>query len=381
MPKRRTEDVVHVVMTDHRVQRRPPYRDVLAELTERHPTEREEYRGEVVPYYPSTLSRAGDALYLAVAQVVMKNNLRGGVAELARQVARQQPREAEWYIQLGQAWHASGEPVKAVTAYEQAVRLRPRGLRELRALAQGLKSSGQVFRSAEVLRQAIQISPSDAGSWYQIGALGLAGSGRSDEAMEKLQKAIALDPDLPGVYTTLAALETAAGQTDRAEASLRKALLIDPYDAAAWDLAGRALTDRRRFPEALFDFERAIRYRPDFGAYLYDFALTLSIAGELDRARETAEAAVRADPNLSEPHLLLGRLFAGRRQLPEAAKEYREALRLRPDFGRTRLDLASVLAAQGDMGQAVEQLREAAKGTDQEVARLATEALQRLGQR
>jgi hypothetical protein len=45
------------------------------------------------------------------------------------------------------------------------------------------------------------------------------------------------------------------------------------------------------------------------------------------------------------------------------------------------LDLASVLAAQGDMEQAVEQLREASKSNDPEAARLAVDALQRLGRR
>ena len=46
MPKRRTEDVVHVVMTDHFIERRPPDRDLLANLAERHPTEAEEYRAK-----------------------------------------------------------------------------------------------------------------------------------------------------------------------------------------------------------------------------------------------------------------------------------------------------------------------------------------------
>src|SRR5690242_13695831 len=32
MPKRRTEDVVHVVMTDHYIQRRKPSGDLLAEI-------------------------------------------------------------------------------------------------------------------------------------------------------------------------------------------------------------------------------------------------------------------------------------------------------------------------------------------------------------
>ena len=90
-----------------------------------------------------------------------------------------------------------------------------------------------------------------------------------------MQKAIALDPDLPGEYTTLAGIQAATGQMDRAESALREALRVDPYDAAAWDLAGRALAEKRQFPEAFYDFEKAIRHRPDFAPYLYDYALTL----------------------------------------------------------------------------------------------------------
>jgi tetratricopeptide (TPR) repeat protein len=381
MSKRRTDDVVHVVMTDHRIQRRPPPGDLLAEIPERHPTDAEEYIGEVVPYEPPALPRTGpDALYRALAQVAAKNNLRAGVAEFARQVALQQPRDAEWHIQLGDAWLAAGDPVKAVAAYERAVQLRPQMVRALQSLAKGLKASGQPARGVEILQHAIAIAPADAASWYQFGALDLA-LGRSGEALEKVQRAIALDPDITGGHTTLAAIQAAAGQRERAEAALREALRVDPYDAAAWDLAGRVLAEKGQFPEAFYNFEKAIRHRPGFAAYLYDYALTLHSANQFDRAQQNAEAAVQADPKLAEPHALLGRLFAGKRQLPEAAKEYQEALRLRPDFGRLRLDLASVLAAQGDMRQAVQELREAVKSSDPEVARLAAEALQRVGER
>jgi tetratricopeptide (TPR) repeat protein len=179
----------------------------------------------------------------------------------------------------------------------------------------------------------------------------------------------------------MAGIQAAAGQPDRAEAALREALRIDPYDAAAWDLAGRTLAGKRQFPEALYNFEKAIHHRPNFAPYLYDYALTLFSASQFDRAQESAEAAARADPKLAEAHALLGRLLVRKRQLPAAVKEYQEAVRLRPDFGQARMDLASVLVAQGDTQGAAQQLREAAKSNDPEVARLAAGALQRLGQR
>jgi FimV-like protein len=195
-----------------------------------------------------------------------------------------------------------------------------------------------------------------------------------------MQNAIALDPDLPGAYTTLAAIQTTTGQRERAEGALMDALRTDPYDAAAWDLAGRAATEKRQFPEALFDFERALLYRPDFAPYLYDYALALFTAGQFERAQQVAEASVRADSKIAETHALLGSLLARKRMLTEAAKEYQEAIRLRPDFNRPRLDLASVYVALGDMQRAIRQLQEAARSRDPEVARLATQALQRLGE-
>ena len=71
MPRRRADDAVHVVMTDHYIQRRRPDRDLLAPLPEMHDSERTSYRGEVVPLYPRHLPPGGESeLYLATAQVV-----------------------------------------------------------------------------------------------------------------------------------------------------------------------------------------------------------------------------------------------------------------------------------------------------------------------
>ena len=53
MPKRRAEDAVHTVMTDHYIQRRKPAGDPLASRKESETFEHGEYRGEVVSYYPA----------------------------------------------------------------------------------------------------------------------------------------------------------------------------------------------------------------------------------------------------------------------------------------------------------------------------------------
>ena len=103
MPKRRTDDVVHAVMTDHYIQRRKPARDLLAEIPERHDPD---YRGEVVLYYPRTLPKPEDELYLAVAQVSQSSNLSEGIARLSAAIQKYRPQRAEYYLQLGDALRA-----------------------------------------------------------------------------------------------------------------------------------------------------------------------------------------------------------------------------------------------------------------------------------
>ena len=379
MPKRRTEDVVHVVMTDHLIQRKPPARDLLANLSEVHLPESEQYRGEVVPYYPSSLPATPEnALYHGVAQVLMRNNLENGLAEMNQQIARAQPRESEFYMVLGEAWRSNRNLEKAAAAYEDALRLKPDSLRAMLALAQASQTLGRFRVADDILQRAIRLVPGNAPAWFQSGVVAYEG-GRVQEAIAKMAKAIKLDPDISGGHTGLAELLGRTGNTPTAEEQLRAALRLDPYDATACDLLGRVLAGKRQMEEALFDFQKTTRLRPDYAPHLYDYALALSSVNRFAESQSAVEAALRFDPAMPEAHALAGELYAGQRRFTEAAREYTEAVRLKPDFAQAHLDLARVLVAQGDTASAIEELRKAAAGPDPRVAETANQALRRLG--
>ena len=378
MPKRRAEDTPGMVMTDHLIQRRPPPGNLLAEFRERPP---EEYHGEVVPYYPSPLPPAPEnALYRAVAQVGLGNNVGVGLPVLATEIARQKPREAEFYLILGDAQQSAGRVAEALVAFRRAVELAPNSARAVRSLAGALSAGGQVAQAAETFQRALEIAPADPITWYRYGLFESA-SGRAAEAVQKIRKAIELDPSLPEQHASLADILAKSGQTEAAMAVVRDALRGDPYDETAWDIAGRVLTEKGEMAEALYDFARATRLRPGYGPYLYDFALALVRGDRFDEAQQRAEEAVRADPNLGDAHELLGGLFARKRQLAEAVREYQQCLALRPDSSRAHLRLGNVLAAQGDVEGASEHYRAAAQGPDTAVAQQAAQALRRIGAR
>jgi tetratricopeptide (TPR) repeat protein len=339
-------------MTDHLIQRRAPA-NALAEFAEHPP---EEYRGEVVPYYPSPLAETPlNALYRAVAQVGLGNNVISGLPELARLIDEIRPKEPEFYMVLGDGYKSVGKLTEAAAAYS---RIKPESARALRALA-----TVDPPHAEQILARAVQISPNDPESWFRYGVL--------TSSAERLQKAVTLDPWLPDQSRRLA-------EVTHSESALKDALRTDPFDDAAWDLGGRMMAEKGDSAQAFFDFERAIKLHPS-GQYMYDYALALARADRFDEAQNQAEMAVRANSDLVEVHELLGGLHARKKELPEAAREYAAALALKPDSARAQLQLGTVLAAEGDKEGAAVHFREAAKGHDAAVARQAEQALREMG--
>ena len=355
MPKRRADDAPHVIMTDHLIQRRAPA-NALRTFAER---PAEEYHGEVVPYYPVPMpATPQNALYRAVAQVGLGNNVASGLPELARLIGELQPRESEFYMVLGDGWKSVGKPREAAAAYRRALELKPDWARAIRALA-----TVDEPHAEQILADAVQIAPNDPESWFRYGVL--------TSSAERIQKAITLDPWLPDQSRRLA-------EITHTETALKDALRTDPFDDAAWDLGGRIMAEKRDFQAAFFNFERAIKLRPT-GRYMYDYALALVRADRFDDAQKEAAMAAHADPTLVEAHELLGGLHERKTEWSDAAMEYAAALALKPDLARVQLRLGVALAAQGDKDGAAARLREATKGSDAAIAQQAAQALRDLG--
>jgi tetratricopeptide (TPR) repeat protein len=344
-----------VIMTEHRIERFAPA-NALEPFAER---PAEEYRGEVVPYYPSPLQDTpSNDLYRAVAQVGLGNNVAAGMPELAKGIGEIKPKEPEFYMVLGDGWKSLGRVEEAAAAYRRALELKPDSMRAMRALA-----AVDTAHAREILARAVEIAPNDAESWFRYGVL--------TSSAERIQKAIALDPWLPDQSRRLA-------EITHSVAALNDALRTDPFDDAAWDLGGRIMTEKGEFAEAFFDFERAIRLQAS-AAYYYDYALAQVRAQRYDDAQKNAEAAVAADGAPMEAHELLGGLYLRKGDPAQAIGEYRAALAASPDLPRLHLRLGVALAAHGEREEAASQLRAAVNGSNAETARQAAAALREMG--
>jgi Flp pilus assembly protein TadD len=355
MPKRRTEDVIHAVMTDHWIQRRAPTHP-LARIAEREEFDANQYRGEVVPYHPPT---GINALYLAVAQVAQRSNLAGGLSRLSAEIEKQKSAQADFYIELGQAWLAAGKPEPAVQAFEQARERKPLSPVVLLNLGDALAEAGQLSRASAVLMHAVAIAPKDALLWYQLGIVD-SSAGREQEAIAAFEKSTALDPDIAEAHNLLGAALARRGNLDRARQELLRALQINPDLPEALGNLGHLLAARGDNAHAVFYFARSVQLKPGDADVQTNYSVALAGLGRFAEARKQIEAALYADPNSADAHNFRGTLLERQGKLVEGLSEFLEAIRLRPGFSRAHWNAARILDAEGEHAAAEEHRRQAA---------------------
>ena len=351
MQKRRTQDVIHAIMTDHWIQRRGPAS--VAPLRER--TEFDDsYRGEVVTYYPAK----ADPLLAATAQVTQKSNLAKGLPRLSSEIAAQRVARHEPYVELGQAWIAAGKVANSIGPFEEALRRKPDSIAAMLSLGDALTQSSQTARAVTVLNRAISVAPDEPLLRYQLG-LAHAKAGHAAEAEKALTKASSLDGDIAEVHSVLGGLLASRGDTRSAEAEWQTALAINPDLPEALSNMGQLLGLRGSLTAATFYLGRSVKVRPGDVETRINYSVALASVGKFQEAELQIEAAIQLAPQLPNAHFIKGSILEKRDQPGKALTEMEIAIRLRPDYVAAHLSAARILKAKGDAAGAEMHLQKA----------------------
>lgn len=412
MPKRRTDDVVQVVMTDHWIQRRPPSGDLTAPIEEVLESGDELYRGEVALYYPPEPPPDDGELYLATAQVYEQTNLEAGIPRLRELIELERPPEADFYFQLAEAyWHDDRTP-EALEWFEQTLERNPNHQIALRNFGLALTRLGRAEEARSLLRRAVEADPNDAKAWTNLGDV-LLGLGQAAAARTALEQALTVDPDSPQAlhnlarvraalgdvegakrqareairvepsfgpaYNTLGKIELDAGELAAAEKTLRRALALDPAAADARYNLASVMIASERFADAESELRRAVRDDPTLAPAHMNLGSVLAARNDVAGAEQAFRSAVKADPTLADAHFNLGNALIARRRFDAARTSFEEAVRLDPGYDGARLNLAVTLANLGDRTAAAEQLSRLAGSSDPRIQQAAAGLRAELG--
>ena len=193
---------------------------------------------------------------------------------------------------------------------------------------------------------------------------------RYTEAQFLCGQILVLLPDHFDALNFLGVIQMDAGHAEDAEATLRRALVVDPRSAEAHCNHGVALFELKRYDEARAAYERALALKPKYPTALTNLGNAYKHLKKLDKALGYYDKASALDPRYVDAWINRGsvQLLANRHE--DAERCYKEALRLQPRsleplcglaqldtkfrrFASARSRLDTVLAARPDMPEAL----------------------------
>ena len=355
MPRRRTEDAVHVVMTDHWIQSRPTQRDLLAPLEEDH----RPHEGAVVLNDPEALPESDREIYWGLAQIQSPSHLRQGLSKLKDRLRPETSAHPEFLAEWGKALLEAGERDAAEVRLRQALQ-RDSGMVTARTrLADLLREQEQWNRAVRHYRLALAADPTYGEAEIGLGLIA-KGQGRIESAMAHFRRAVRHNPFLAEGFANLGTAHLQKGEWNLAVQELEKALSIEPANAQVHLNRGTALSRSGRQPQALEAFAEAVRLDPDLSKAHYSLGLARAQAGQPTQAIEAFRQAIRLDPADADYHYNLGVAHNELGQLEEALAAFREAVRLRPEDAEGHSSLGLAYAQLGRLSEALQAFQKTA---------------------
>jgi len=160
-------------------------------------------------------------------------------------------------------------------------------------------------QARQYLQQAVARDAEDAPAWAALASTtlmleqfeALPPAQGFDEAGNAASRALALDPSLADAHATLAFVDFFwSRDAVSAEREFQTALALDPNSATAHHRFGLMLLDQRRFPEALAEFDQALRLQPGSTSVVADRALALGFNGHRDAAVDILQSLAAQQP-------------------------------------------------------------------------------------
>jgi tetratricopeptide (TPR) repeat protein len=388
MPKRRTDDVVHAVMTDHAIVRRQSQGTPSTRST------------EVIALYP----KRSPELYLALAQVIDGTNLADGIPRLRAAIQKEHPVEAEFYLELGAACSRAGDARSALSWYEEALRRKPSlaGVRvgyaqaliaagrtvdaiavltpapdppALNALGAAYLNAAQPRQAVEALRRALRGDPDLTEAWVNLGNA-LVQLDNAAGAIDALQQAIRLRPGSTAAHSNLASILDAQGDFARARDHFERAIRIDPTDPVSHYNFGRALTTHKLYPEAEAHLRAALRLNPAMAEAAVALGMALERSGRPEEAMAAYREALTIRPELGTAHFNLGLALLRRGETSAAKQHFEAVIRNAPNDFEARLHLGKILLDEKQYDSAIINLQAASQSSQPEVRSVAHKLLQ-----
>jgi Tfp pilus assembly protein PilF len=131
-------------------------------------------------------------------------------------------------------------------------------------------------------------------------------------------------------------------------------------DVAHCDL-GNIFRDRKRWDDAIFQYQQALQINPDYVEAHNNLANIFFQTGRVDDAITQYEKALQINPALAATHNNLGAALLQKGRVDEAIARFREALQIKPGFVEAQINLGGALLQNGNVAEVIALYQKALK--------------------
>jgi tetratricopeptide (TPR) repeat protein len=229
---------------------------------------------------------------------------------------------------------------QACDSCRQALQRYPEDVNILGLLGATLGDQGEFEEAEKVLNQVIDLAPTFAKPYEDLGTL-LLQCERAQDAIPLLEKAIRLDPRLEAAHFQLGKALAREGRGKEADEAFERSFELSPVRG----MMARAAEHHRegRLEEAEKLCRKVLQNKPQHVDALRLLGLIAAAAGELEEAENLLRQALEQAPDHTPAMFELGRVLKELDRHEEAIEVYRELIRQQPDNPKAHYRLAGVL--------------------------------------
>jgi tetratricopeptide (TPR) repeat protein len=250
--------------------------------------------------------------------------------DLAEQEFRQalaiQPRDRGVNYNLGLVLLAEKKPQAAITYFQ---RVQPPDSPTLLNLVQAYFATGQKAKAIEIARSLSSKDRNDLQLHFTLGVV-LASQKQYSMAVQEFELADALKPGTFEILHNLGEAELRAGNRERAEGVLTRALELQPDSANTLFLLGKTYADEGKDVQALEVLTRAHQLAPQNTDVIFLLSRLSMKQSYFEDAIQLLEQGVRIAPRRADLHAALGESYFMAGNVTKALQEFTELIRLDP---------------------------------------------------
>lgn len=265
-----------------------------------------------------------------------------------------------------------GKLTEALGEYYRALSLDPRSIDLLVRISQLCAHLGDPARSLEFAERALARDPDDWRALWLQGAARFS-TGRVNDALAPLERACELDSTQAEVLRTTARVAESLKRMDVAERAWRRLVWVDEDDGEAWFQIAATEARRGNFKDADASLERAMDLNPTRPGMLFMQAWVKENLGDLPAAIELYQHHLEVHPEDIGTRRRMIALFVRADRVPEAYAEAKQVVDADPRDGESLqmlADLALRSKRTAEADKAIAKLRALAPEDPENVARL-----------